>query len=61
MKELAPTVYIVDDDSGVRSSIRVLMKSVGLPAMPFPSAREFLESYHPNNAGCLVSIFACRG
>ena len=54
MKELAPTVYIVDDDSGVRSSIRVLMKSVGLPAIPFPSAKEFLETYHPNNPGCLV-------
>jgi two-component system, LuxR family, response regulator FixJ len=54
MREPAPTVYIVDDDSGVRSSIRVLMKSVGLPAMPFPSAKEFLAAYHPNSAGCLV-------
>src|SRR5262245_57545761 len=54
MKELPPTVYIVDDDSGVRSSIRVLMKSVGLPAMPFPSAKEFLAAYHPNSPGCLV-------
>src|SRR5215471_17864442 len=54
MRELAPTVYIVDDDSGVRSSIRVLMKSVGLAATPFASAKEFLESYHPNHPGCLV-------
>jgi FixJ family two-component response regulator len=54
MRELTPTVYIVDDDSGVRSSIRVLMKSVGLAAMPFASAKEFLEAYHPNNPGCLV-------
>jgi two-component system, LuxR family, response regulator FixJ len=54
MKELTPSVYIVDDDSGVRSSIRVLMKSVGLAALPFPSAREFLEAYHPNSPGCLV-------
>jgi len=54
MKETAPTVFIVDDDSGVRSSIRVLMKSVGLPAMPYASAKEFLEAYHPHQAGCLV-------
>lgn len=54
MRELTPTVYIVDDDSGVRSSIRVLMKSVGLAAMPFPSAKDFLEAYHPNSPGCLV-------
>ncbi|MEP7245910.1 MAG: response regulator transcription factor, partial [Gammaproteobacteria bacterium] len=54
MKETAPTVYIVDDDNGVRSSIRVLMKSVGLPAAPFASAKEFLAGYHTSQAGCLV-------
>ena len=54
MKETPPTVYIVDDDNGVRSSIRVLMKSVGLPAAPFASAQEFLTAYHPNQPGCLV-------
>jgi two-component system response regulator FixJ len=54
MKEVAPTVFIVDDDSGIRSSIRVLMKSVGLPAMPYPSAKEFLDAYHPHQPGCLV-------
>jgi two-component system response regulator FixJ len=54
MKETAPTVYIVDDDNGVRSSIRVLMKSVGLPAAPFASAQEFLGSYHTFQPGCLV-------
>ena len=54
MKEFAPTVYIVDDDSGVRSSIRVLMKSVGLPAMPYAAAKEFLDAYHPNQPGCIV-------
>jgi FixJ family two-component response regulator len=54
MKETAPTVFIVDDDSGVRSSIRVLMKSVGLPATPYPSAKEFLDNYSPHQPGCLV-------
>lgn len=54
MKEQTPTVYIVDDDSGVRSSIRVLMKSVGLPALTFPSAQEFLRAYLPSQPGCVV-------
>jgi FixJ family two-component response regulator len=54
MKEATSTVFIVDDDSGVRSSIRVLMKSVGLPATPFASAKEFVHSYQPHQAGCLV-------
>lgn len=54
MKDPVPTVYIVDDDTGVRSSIRVLMKSVGLPAQTFASAQEFLKAYLPSQAGCLV-------
>ncbi|HVY79589.1 MAG TPA: response regulator transcription factor [Steroidobacteraceae bacterium] len=54
MKDLAPTVYIIDDDNGVRTSIRVLMKSVGLPAATFASAQEFLASYNPAMAGCVV-------
>jgi two-component system response regulator FixJ len=54
MRETAPTVFIVDDDNGVRSSIRVLMKSVGLPATTFASAQEFLKAYNPAQAGCLV-------
>jgi FixJ family two-component response regulator len=55
MKETStPTVFIVDDDAGVRSSIRVLMKSIGLAAVPYPSAKEFLDAYNPLQPGCLV-------
>lgn len=54
MKEATPTVYIVDDDNGVRSSIRLLMKSVGLAASPFSSAQEFLGAYRAEQPGCLV-------
>lgn len=54
MKEAAPTVYIVDDDSGVRSSLRVLMKSVNLSSLSFASAQEFLAAYRPIQPGCLV-------
>jgi two-component system, LuxR family, response regulator FixJ len=54
MKDSTPTVFIVDDDSGVRSSIRVLMKSVGLAATVFASAKEFLQAYHPAQPGCVV-------
>lgn len=54
MRDPNPTVYIVDDDSGVRSSIRVLLKSVGLPATTFASAQEFLAAYQPSQPGCIV-------
>jgi two-component system, LuxR family, response regulator FixJ len=54
MKDPAPTIYIVDDDTGVRTSIKVLMKSVGLPALTFASAQEFLKAYLPSQPGCIV-------
>lgn len=54
MKPTKPTVFVVDDDAGVRKAIGLLMKSVGLHAETFPGAREFLDSYDPDRPGCLV-------
>lgn len=54
MKERPPTVFIVDDDDAVRSSLRLLIKSVGLIPSALGSAREFLEKYDPAQPGCLV-------
>ncbi|MEO8307357.1 MAG: response regulator transcription factor [Pseudomonadota bacterium] len=47
-------VFVVDDDSGVRSSIRVLLKSVGITATPYASAKEFLAAYDAAQPGCLI-------
>jgi two-component system response regulator FixJ len=54
MKERSPTVFIVDDDEAVRSALRLLLKSVGLAATTLPSAQAFLDSYDPQQPGCLV-------
>jgi FixJ family two-component response regulator len=54
MKERPPTVYIVDDDDGVRSSLRILLKSVGLATTPLSSARDFLAQYNVSQPGCLL-------
>jgi two-component system, LuxR family, response regulator FixJ len=54
MKECAPVVFIVDDDEAVRSSLRLLLKSVGLVPSALASAREFLNKYDPAQPGCLV-------
>ncbi len=50
----APTVFVVDDDEGVRDSLRFLLKSVGLTTKTLGSAAEFLASYDVNQPGCLV-------
>jgi two-component system response regulator FixJ len=54
MKGKISTVYIVDDDDGVRSSIRLLLKSIGLTATTMASAQEFLAAFDPTQPGCLV-------
>jgi FixJ family two-component response regulator len=54
MKVKLPTVFIVDDDAGVRSSIRMLLKSIGLAATPLASAQEFLAGFDSAQPGCLV-------
>jgi two-component system, LuxR family, response regulator FixJ len=54
MKERSPVVFVVDDDDAVRSSLRLLLKSVGLVPLALGSAREFLDKYDPAQPGCLV-------
>jgi FixJ family two-component response regulator len=54
MKDRSPVVFIVDDDEAVRSSLRLLLKSVGLVPTALGSAREFLDKYDPVQPGCLV-------
>jgi FixJ family two-component response regulator len=48
------TVMVVDDDTGVRNAMRLLLKSVGLESALYPSAQEFLAAYQPAQPGCLV-------
>ncbi len=54
MNDLAPTVFIVDDDPAVLKALARLMRSAGLNATTFASPREFLDHYDQNAPGCLV-------
>lgn len=49
-----PTVYIVDDDDGMRRALGVLMTTVGYQPAAFASPREFIAKYDPSLPGCLV-------
>lgn len=49
-----PTVFVVDDDDGVRKGLDLLLRSVGLNVEVFSGAPEFLEEYNPDRPGCLV-------
>jgi FixJ family two-component response regulator len=51
---MMPLVAVVDDDISVRESLESLLKSVGLEAMVYASAEEFLSARHPREADCLI-------
>ncbi|MDP6978155.1 MAG: response regulator [Myxococcota bacterium] len=53
-EEREPIAFIVDDDEGVRQSIRRLFDEVSMPALEFGSANDFLEAYDPDQPGCLL-------
>ncbi|MBB3166755.1 response regulator transcription factor [Rhizobium laguerreae] len=52
--DVEPAVYVIDDDAGVRDSLGLLFRSVGLRAELFRSANEFLQRKLPPNPSCLV-------
>lgn len=47
-------VYVVDDDDAVRDSLALLLRSVGLQALTFASAQDFLAQAESCVGGCLV-------
>ena len=49
-----PTVFVVDDDDDVRVSIAELLRSAGLRAETFVTAREFLGRERGEGPSCLV-------
>ena len=49
-----PTVFIIDDDRGMRQSIQDLVESVGLHAESFATGEEFLKRKRTNDPSCLV-------
>ncbi|MFA7555037.1 MAG: response regulator [Spongiibacteraceae bacterium] len=50
----AQTVFIVDDDEGVREGLSLLLDSIDQPRQVFASALDFLEAYDSTMGGCLV-------
>ncbi|HDR9472110.1 response regulator transcription factor [Burkholderia multivorans] len=54
MTSPAPIVYIVDDDSGMRTSLAWLLESVGIASEGFANAADFLARFDANLPACLV-------
>jgi FixJ family two-component response regulator len=54
-------VAIVDDDDLMRSALQGLLKAVGLPALAFGSAEEFLKSGQQHETACLIADIRMPG
>jgi two-component system, LuxR family, response regulator FixJ len=48
------TVFVVDDDQAMRTSLKWLIESTGMSVQTYESADVFLASYYPGRAGCLL-------
>ncbi|WP_243724472.1 response regulator transcription factor [Pigmentiphaga sp. D-2] len=49
-----PVVYVVDDDAGVRTSLKWLLESVGMEVRAYSNGREFLDTANPGQCGCML-------
>lgn len=48
------TVFVVDDDDAVRTSLRELLTSAAIPVQTFATSQEFLDADRPDGPGCLI-------
>ncbi|HTV95646.1 MAG TPA: response regulator transcription factor [Steroidobacteraceae bacterium] len=53
-KSPTPTVYVVDDDDGMRRALDTLLSTVGYKTSVFSRPSEFLARYTADAQGCLV-------
>src|SRR4029079_11277937 len=60
MKEMStmqpePIVYVIDDDDAVRQSLEFLLKTAGISARGFDSAKAFLDILPAIKSGCIIT------
>lgn len=54
MSHSETTVFVVDDDQAMRTSLQWLIESTGMAVETYASADDFLAHYVPGRAGCLL-------
>lgn len=58
---LAPRVFLVDDQAAVLKALSRLLTSAGFAVTPFESAQDFLASGNADAAGCIVLDLSMPG
>src|SRR3569833_3711795 len=49
------TIYVIDDDDGVRQSLEFLLKTAGIPVRGFDSGQAFLDVLPMVEHGCIIT------
>ena len=47
-------IYVVDDDDGLRQTLREVLEAAGHAVKDFPSCEAFLDAYKPGRGSCLL-------
>jgi RNA polymerase sigma factor (sigma-70 family) len=55
------TVYVVEDDAGMRDSLTLMLGLLGFRTVSFESAEAFLETYRDEWVGCVVADLRLPG
>jgi FixJ family two-component response regulator len=54
VNDVQPTIYVVDDDDGMRRALDTLLSTVGYKTAVFSRPSEFLSQFKPEAHSCLV-------
>ncbi len=54
MTSIPPPIFVIDDEEPVRSGLARLLRAIGMSSVTFESAESFLETYEPEQQGCLL-------
>ncbi len=61
MSQTEPTIFIIDDDHDIRSSLSRSLIKRGFEVLTFASAQMFLDEYDPNQSGCIILDYGMSG
>lgn len=50
----SPPIFVIDDEELVRAGLARLLRAIGMHSVSFESAESFLETYNPEQEGCLL-------
>jgi len=61
MNDQQGTVFLIDDDPGVRDALTLLLSLKGMSTQPFATADTFIQAYQPERPGCVLTDLRMPG